>query len=644
MARKSAVIPPKIPEIASFSRFIAERAGRRIFLALSFLILGSLTEGVSILLLIPLLHLVGQGGSGDYSVALPVNAFTGWLVPGSRLGLLPVLGMLVLLVVGQALFTRFKTIYMAELQYDFINRLRVELFESIGKARWKTFGRFRGSDLNHAVTGDIDRVQGAGLHLLMLVQCCVILVVYLGVSLLVSPAMTGFAVLIGGATFAALHPVRSRAASYGGTITANRQEQYRTVSEFLTGIKVAKSLNVEPQYFAQLRSTLDRMKLDYIRFVRVSSVGTALFQVASVVGLAAFVYVALVWFSLSLPEIVVLILVFMRVAPRFMELQTHLQDILLNLPAFAAMRKIQTAFDDERETADDPARPAPILVREFRADNLSFSYPSEDDKAVVKNVSFSLPAGEITALIGPSGSGKSTLADILLGLLEPTDGTIGVDGIMIDEGNRRRWRDQVAYVPQEVFLLHDTIAANLRLAAPNAGEAELWDALRVARADRFVKNLPEGLETVVGDRGTRLSGGERQRIALARALLRKPQLLILDEATSALDWENQSLIAESISELRGSMTILTIAHRPSMIAFADWIVAIEDGQVVETGSYDQLMQASDSRLAQMFVGEQPREQKSSMVATAGAPAADPASAARQPSTPLPFRSRRTTGR
>jgi ATP-binding cassette subfamily C protein len=622
------LVPSKIREIAIFGRFIAERAGNRVLLALAFLILGSLTEGISILLLVPILHLIGQGGAdGGYSLALPANAFTQWLMPGLRIGLLPVLGMLVLLVTAQALFVRFKSIFMAELQYDFINRLRVDLFESIGKARWRVFGRFRGSDLNHAMTGDIDRVQGAALHMLMLVQCCVILSVYLVVSMLISPAMTVFAAFVGGITLAALRPIRARAASYGGAITANRQEQYRTVSEFLTGIKVAKSLNVEQQYFSQLRSTLQRMKRDYTRFVRISSIGTALFQVASAVGLAAFVYVALAWFNLSLPQIVVLILIFMRVAPRFMELQTHLQDILVNLPAFGAMRRIQMSFDDEREDAGDPSLTAPRLASELRADGLSFSYPGQDRKGVVKDASFRIPAGEITALIGPSGAGKSTIADMLLGLLEPEGGSLSVDGVAIDGRNRRRWRDCVAYVPQEVFLLHDTIAANLRLAAPSAGDDQLWTALAAARADTFVKGLPDGLQTVVGDRGSRLSGGERQRIALARALLRRPQLLILDEATSALDWENQSLIAESIGALRGETTVLTIAHRPSMIAFADWIVAVEDGRIVETGSFAQLTQRADSRLTQMLVGEQPRD------ARAAETSADPAS-------PLAFPDRR----
>jgi ATP-binding cassette subfamily C protein len=494
---------------------------------------------------------------------------------------------------------------MARLLYDFVNRVRMNLFVSIGKARWGVFTRMRGSDLDHALNGDVDRVQVAAFSLLMLTQATLLLVGYLVVSLFISPVMTSFAILIGVVLLVALQPFRARASAYGRTLTGNRQDQYRTVSEFLGGIKVAKSLNVEANYFAELGATLERMKVDNIAFVRNSSLGTALFQVASVMGLSLFIYISLVRFHLSLAEIVVLLLVFMRVAPRFMDMQLQAQQVLINIPAYASMQRLQARFDAEREPDQNAAGQVASLSLEtgLNIRNVSFAYGEGDGKPVVSDMTFGLPAGKVTALIGPSGSGKSTIADMLLGLLEPTSGLILADGVEITAQNRRAWRDQVAYVPQDVFLLHDTIAANLRLAAPRAGDDELWAALRDAHAADFVERLASGLETVVGDRGVRLSGGERQRIALARALLRKPSLLILDEATSALDWQNQSLIAQSIEALRGQMTILTIAHRPSMIAFADWVVAIESGRIVEVGQYRRLKAKSGSRLARMLSGE-----------------------------------------
>jgi ATP-binding cassette, subfamily C, bacterial len=589
-------------KIAGFGRYVFQQSGSRAFWALVFLVLGGLTEGISILLLIPVIRLIGPQG-GESIIRLP-RFLAGILGPEMRLSLLPVLGLLVLLVLAQALLARFKTIYMARLMHEMINRLRTALFESIGRARWQFIARLRMSDLNHLLTADIDRVQTAVFHLLLLIQSCVLLGVYVCVSWLISPAMTAFASVIGAIALAALYPLRRLAWDHGGLLTESRQAQYATVSEFLSALKIAKSFNAEPRYAARLAATLERMRRDSDRFVRLNSIGGVALQVSSAVGLALFVYVALVRFALPLPQIIVLVFLFMRVSPRIMALQGHLQEILVNLSAFHAMQAAQADCDRERERPALSGEPAPMLLREARFEGVTVRYAESRADDALSVVSFILPAGQITALIGPSGSGKSTVADVLMGLIEPRCGAVAIDGVALGESNRRAWRDHVAYVPQDVVLLHETIAANFRLAAADATEAMMWEALKTANAHGFVERLPDRLQTVVGERGAQLSGGERQRIALARALLRQPKLLILDEATSALDWENQMLIARAIEKLRGAMTILTIAHRPSMIAFADWVIVLEGGRVVERGQYDELVRLKDSRLARLIVGDQ----------------------------------------
>lgn len=592
-------------QILDFAAYIRRQAPGRSLLAIGFLILGSVAEGASILLLIPVLQLIGPG---DEALVVAIPTFLQDLIgPELHLGIGPVLICLVLLILVQSLFMRFKNIYMAGLLYDLVNDLRTTLFASIARARWQFITRTRGSDLEHALTADIDRIHMAAFHTMLLVQGCVLLLAYLCVSWLISPAMTGFAFVSGATVLAVLHPIRRRASAFGQLLTDNRKEQYRTVSEFLNGMKIAKSFNAEPQYVAELKSTLDQMRADFGRFMRVHSIGHVAFQISSGVVLAVFVYLALRKFSMPLPEIVVLVFLFMRVAPRFTGLQSDIQEILVNLPAFHAIQEIQAACEREHESTPVSVAIAPSLEKEVACIRLTFAYV--DNTTVVQEVSFRLRARRITALIGPSGSGKSTIADMLMGLVAPTAGTITIDGVPLDEENRRAWRDCVAYVPQDVFLLHDTIAANLALASPNADEPAMWEALRAAHAAAFVERLPDRLQTVVGDRGIRLSGGERQRIALARALVRKPKLLILDEATSALDWETQRQIARTIQELRGSMTVLTIAHRPSMISFADWVVALEDGEVVEEGPYAALFGSSSSRLSRMIAAEEAFDQR-----------------------------------
>jgi ATP-binding cassette subfamily C protein len=190
-----------------------------------------------------------------------------------------------------------------------------------------------------------------------------------------------------------------------------------------------------------------------------------------------------------------------------------------------------------------------------------------------------------------------------LGLLEPSSGVISIDGRPLGEFDLRDWRRQVAYVPQEVFFINRSVRDNFRLAQPAISDAQIWRTLETAEIAGVVRGFPDGLATPLGDRGARLSGGERQRLALARALAQDPRLLILDEATSALDWENQALIAKAIRALRGAITIVTIAHRPSMIAFADWVVALHDGTVAEYGRYADLERSPDSRLRRLLDGE-----------------------------------------
>ncbi len=178
-------------------------------------------------------------------------------------------------------------------------------------------------------------------------------------------------------------------------------------------------------------------------------------------------------------------------------------------------------------------------------------------------------------MTGPSGAGKSTLADLIAGLLIPTSGTISCDDISLEGEIRSAWRKNIAYITQEVYLFHDTIRHNLSWVKKDVSDTTIWKMLESAAAAEFVTRLPQGLDTVIGDRGIRLSGGERQRLALARALLSQPQLLILDEATSALDHENERKIQQALEQLQGKLTIIIIAHRKTSIEHVDHLVELK---------------------------------------------------------------------
>jgi ATP-binding cassette subfamily C protein len=255
------------------------------------------------------------------------------------------------------------------------------------------------------------------------------------------------------------------------------------------------------------------------------------------------------------------------------------------LPAFESAG----ALERELSASPAPARLAASGQRPSGAivfDDVSFLHEPDAETAEARgvgNLCLRIEPAEFIGITGPSGSGKTTFADLLVGLLEPQSGRITVGGRSLAGAGLEAWRDGVSYVAQDPFLSHDTIRRNLSWARPEADETQMWDALRAAGADGLVRGMPKGLDAVVGERGALVSGGERQRIAIARALLRRPQLLVLDEATGAIDLDGERTILERLSALRPRPTIVLIAHRNESLALCDRVIRIEDGRVLGGG-------------------------------------------------------------
>jgi ABC-type multidrug transport system fused ATPase/permease subunit len=242
---------------------------------------------------------------------------------------------------------------------------------------------------------------------------------------------------------------------------------------------------------------------------------------------------------------------------------------------------------DAGPARNDNAERLPF-AREIRLDNLSFRY-GEDKPVVIEDVDLVIRKGSRVGFIGKTGSGKSTLIDLIMGLLSPTSGKIEVDGVPLNPGNLSAWQKNIAHVPQAIFLMDDTVAANIAFGREGPeGQGSVALAARQAQLSEFVEALPEGYATRVGERGVRLSGGQRQRIGIARALYKHASVLILDEATSALDSATETAVMEAIDGLDRDLTILIIAHRISTLRACDHIVELRDGQVVRTGTYDEI--------------------------------------------------------
>jgi len=240
-----------------------------------------------------------------------------------------------------------------------------------------------------------------------------------------------------------------------------------------------------------------------------------------------------------------------------------------------------------------PRTPEPVvplqLERELRIEEVTFRYPTRQRPAI-DSVSLHIKAGESFGIVGPTGSGKSTLLDVILGMLEPDSGAVFVDDLPLAE-RRDPWQRTIGYVPQDVYLIDDTLRANVALGwyGEEIDEGRVLEAIGLAGLDDVVVGLPNGVETILGERGVRLSGGQRQRIAIARAFLRNAPILILDEATSDLDAESEFIIQQALADLMKGRTVLVIAHRLATVRRADRIVVIDEGRIVDIGRHEELL-------------------------------------------------------
>ena len=269
-------------------------------------------------------------------------------------------------------------------------------------------------------------------------------------------------------------------------------------------------------------------------------------------------------------------------------------DVFARVQKFiGATEDLLEIFNETPETVEALAelKPEEVLQGGIRFEHLSFSYPTRRDQQVLHDINIDIKPDSLVALVGPSGAGKSTMVSLLLRLYEPTSGRILFDETCNQKIPLSVLRSQMAIVPQDIFLFGGTIRENIAYGKPNATEAQIEDAARKANAWEFIQKFPEGLDTLVGERGTQLSGGQRQRVAIARAVLKNPKILILDEATSSLDSESERLVQDALEKLMKGRTSIVIAHRLSTIRQADLILVLDHGHIVEKGTHEELLKS-----------------------------------------------------
>jgi ATP-binding cassette subfamily C protein len=577
-------LTPKNKLFLEYLRELFRQAGKKAYFAIVVLIVMGLTQGVGLLMLIPFLQLIGIGDSAPEGIVAIIGKI--WRFTGLPLSLPAVLVVYVGIVSLYAVIQRWSTILNSKLSHAFTRKLRDDLFRAMARVQWLRFIQIRGSDINHVMTSNLATIDSGTYGLFALISTIFVVFVHIGIAMMLSFPLTCVAIVSSGLLLLVLRPLNRRSYELGEEWRQTMAALFGVLMDHLSGMKVAKSFGAEDRHIRSFCSLSGNLEQQANRFAGILSSTGMYYEIGGVVVVSVFFLVGVQILQIPVSRLLIMLFLFAGLVPMFSWTQRTWQGTLNMLPAYKAVLEMLEKFQ-EAEEPEISVHVNPIELEtgvEFR--NVSFKYDKEDGNFVLDKMELFIRARETTVILGPSGGGKSTFADLLIGLLTPDIGQVLIDGRPLEGSVLHSWRKSVGYVPQESLLFHETLKDNMRWASPESSEEDIWNALQMASAADFVKALPEGLMTIVGDRGVRLSGGQRQRISLARALLRKPTLLLLDEATSNLDAKNEQRIIQAMQDLRGKMTVVFISHRKSVVECSDRVVVIEGGRALEQPEED----------------------------------------------------------
>jgi len=470
-----------------------------------------------------------------------------------------------------------------------VNRLQTRIFEQLQALSLSFFGQIKMGDILNTLTAEIEQLKMSIGLLSFLFTRCLVLSVYAVVVLLISWQLSIVAILLFLLAGVGVSTLNRKVREASFPISQARSNLTAIASEFLGGIKTVQTFASQDYERTRFYRASQEVLNTSSRIARRSSLVRPLTEAAAtcilvgmiVAGVAIFVQSG----QLQIASLLTFFFILSRLVPAIQDVNTCFTN--LNA-AQGSVRKIEDLLD----TTDKPYlqnghRRFDGLQRSLEFVAVTFGYtPSEP---VLKDITLTIEKGQTVALVGSSGAGKSTLADLIPRLYDPTEGEVLLDGVNLREFDIRSVRQKMAVVSQDTFIFNATVKENIAYALDQVDVADVIEAAKQANAWGFIEEMPEGLDTVLGDRGVRLSGGQRQRIAIARALLRNPDILILDEATSALDSVSERLIQESLEKLSVGRTVIAIAHRLSTIANADKVVVMEQGKIIEQGTYQELL-------------------------------------------------------
>lgn len=541
-------------------------------LALGSLLLASLIEGIGLATMLPLL----ATQSPDMAARLPKGLTRAVQQALDFLGLTPTIGLLLLIIVI-GITLKCVLVLLANRQVGFTvalvsTDLRLEYIRSLLAARWEYYLRQPIGALSNSITSEVGRATMAYLHSIKIIALMAQTAVYSSIAMLVSLRATLAALTIGAMIIYLLNRFVHISRRSGVKQSRLTRSLLVRLADNMQSIKPLKAMARENLAGALLESDTSKLKRVAQKNIVSGEALRALQEPTFAILIATGLYVALVHFGMSFGSVLVLAFLLLRVLSYLGRIQREYQQLAVCESGYWSIR---SEIDRAKKEGESPLTGiAPVLQRAIRFENIGFRYK---EHWVLRNAALTIPAGGVTAIIGSSGAGKTTVADLVIALLQPQEGTIWIDDFPLQQVDRRAWRRMIGYVPQDTVLLHDTVARNVTFGDPELTDADAEAALRAAGIWDFVSGLPEGLKTIVGERGGELSGGQRQRVAIARALAHRPRLLILDEATNALDAETEAAICRTLEKLRGELTIITISHQSPLVEVADRVYRMDGG-------------------------------------------------------------------
>jgi ATP-binding cassette subfamily C protein len=547
------------------------------------LFLSGFAEGLGVSALLPVLKVAlypGGTGAPDEPPSEAEQLVLGlldWLGIPATLG--PLLGLMVVAATLKAILLLVAQRQVGYTAAQIATDLRLEVLRNMMRSRWHFFLHQPTGKLTNTLATEARRASDAYMNGATALTFLVQAIVYAAVAVAVS-WKAALASLIGGALIIwASHFLVRKTRRAGKKQTDLMISLMSRLTDTLQSVKPLKAMAREELADQVLKLETNRLNKALRRQVFAAAALNSGQDLMFIALIALGIYLALEPFSMGLATVTILVVTLGRAFAFLGKVQKQYQKLAQGESAYWSLLDTIDNARNEREPGGGNIKPTLHSGITYR--DISFAY---DGHQVLSHLNLEIPVHRITTLIGPSGSGKTTIIDLLIGLLQPDSGQVLIDGVPLEELDIKAWRSMIGYVPQETVLLHDSVLHNVTLGDPAITEAQVIEALKEAEAWEFVSRLPEGIHTLVGERGGRLSGGQRQRISIARALINRPQLLILDEATSALDPGSEAAIVQTLGRLKDHLTILAISHNVALADAADLVYRLEPGGRVERQS------------------------------------------------------------